>query len=149
MRNKYIDWTLRFKCGHPFWPWPSHLPWNFKVNYWIGYISGGMVRLQQNEKQSYWLNVRHRICPSIITLAMTLTSNFPSQMFNLLHPWKNSLIDAKQKKTYRLNARLQIRPSLLTSPVTNKFDRNVKRCLWTFLEVMAKQFKRVNHTADT
>ena len=63
-------------------------------------------------------------------------------------PGKNGPIDAKRKTNISIewdasNAGIT---SLLTSPVTNEFDRDVY--LWTFLEVMDKNFI-VIRAADT
>ena len=44
-----------------------------------------MVRLPQNEKQTYRLNSRAQMWPSGLTLAMTLTLNFQGQIQNLLY----------------------------------------------------------------
>ena len=44
-----------------------------------------MVRLPQNEKQTYRLMSRPQMWPSSLTLAMTLTLNFQGQMWNLLY----------------------------------------------------------------
>ena len=38
-KSKHIDWTLRLKCDHQIWPWPSPWHWIFKVKYGICYIS--------------------------------------------------------------------------------------------------------------
>ena len=44
-----------------------------------------MVRLPLNEKQTYRLNSRAQMCPSGLTLAMTLTLNFQGQIWNFLY----------------------------------------------------------------
>ena len=44
-----------------------------------------MVRLPRNEKQTYRLNSRAQMCPSGLTLAMTLTLNFQGLIQNLLY----------------------------------------------------------------
>ena len=44
-----------------------------------------MVRLSQNEKQTYRLNSRAQMWPSGLTLAMTLTLNFQGQIWNFLY----------------------------------------------------------------
>ena len=44
-----------------------------------------VVRLPQNEKQTYRLNSRAQMWPSGLTLAMTLTLNFQGQIWNFLY----------------------------------------------------------------
>ena len=44
-----------------------------------------MVRLPRNEKQTYRLNSRAQMWPSVLTLAMTLTLNFQGQIYNMLY----------------------------------------------------------------
>ena len=39
-----------------------------------------MVRLPQNEKQTYWLNSKTEMGPSDFTLAMALTLDFQGQI---------------------------------------------------------------------
>ena len=44
-----------------------------------------MVQLPRNEKQTHGLKSRPQMWPSGLTLAMTLTFNFPGQIWNLLY----------------------------------------------------------------
>ena len=51
-----------------------------------------VVPLPRNEKQTYRLNSRSQMCPSGLTLAMTLTLNLQGQIWNLLYlsqKWSN------------------------------------------------------------
>ena len=44
-----------------------------------------MVWLPRNEKQTYRLNSRAQLWPSVLTLAMTFTLNFQGQIWNFLY----------------------------------------------------------------
>ena len=44
-----------------------------------------IIPLPQNKKQTYQLNSRPWMCPSHLTMAMTLTWNFQGQIWNLLY----------------------------------------------------------------
>ena len=60
MKNKHIDRTLCLKCDHRVWPWP----WPSRSNMEYAISQPKMVRLRQNEKQTYRLNTRPQIWPS-------------------------------------------------------------------------------------
>ena len=44
-----------------------------------------VARLPRNKKETYRLNSRAQMCPSGLTLAMTLTLNFQGQIWNFLY----------------------------------------------------------------
>ena len=61
-----------------------------------------MVRLPQNEKQTYRLNSRAQMWPSGLTLAMTLTLNFQGQIQNLLY-LSQKWCDCHETKSKHIN----------------------------------------------
>ena len=76
-------------------------------------------RLPRNEKQTYRLHSRAQMWPLGLTLAMTLTLNFQSQIQNLLYlsqKWYDC--HKNEKHTYQLNSRAQMWPSGLTLAMT-------------------------------
>ena len=76
-------------------------------------------RLPQNEKQTYRLMSRHQMWPSSLTLAMTLTLNFPGQLWNLLYlSQKMVRLPRNEKQAYRLKPGTQMWPSDLTLAIT-------------------------------
>ena len=81
-----------------------------------------MVRLPQNEKQTYWLNSRPQMWPSGLTLTMTLTLNFQGQIWNFLY--------LSQKWSDCNETKSNISIELEASNVTNVFDLDHNFDLW-------------------
>ena len=77
-----------------------------------------MVWLPQNEKQTYRLNSRTRMCPSDLTIVMTMTLNFPGQMWNLIYPSQKWSDCHETKWTYCLYSRPYMWPWDLTLAMT-------------------------------
>ena len=111
-KSKHIDWTLGLKCDHIVWLWPWPWPWRFKVKFAISLPK--MARLPRNEKQTYRLNPGTQMWPSDLTLAITLTLNFQSQIWNLLY------LNEKWSDCYETKSKISI--ELQASNVTNRFD---------------------------
>ena len=88
-RQQTITWTNDGQDGHFWlilfmtgdWPWP----WIFKVKIWLATSQGKMLGLPQNKIQTYPLNARPEMWPSILTLDMTLTLDFQGQIFSMLY----------------------------------------------------------------
>ena len=82
-----------------------------------------VVRLPQNERQTYRLDARPQMWPSSLTLTMTLTLNFQGQIWNLLYlSQKWSDCHKTKKQTYRMNSRPQMWPMGLILAVTLIFE---------------------------
>ena len=71
--------TIMFDLGHDLYLEFSRSNIEFAIS------QPKMVRLPQNEKQTYRLNSRAQMWPSGLTLAMTLTLNFQGQIWNFLY----------------------------------------------------------------
>ena len=80
-----------------------------------------MVRLPRNEKQTCRLNSRPQLWPSGLTLAMTLTLNFQSNIWNFLYLSQNP-IATKQKANISIE--------LQASNVTNVCELDHNFDLW-------------------
>ena len=96
-----------------------------------------MVRLPQNEKQTYRLNSRAQIWPSGLTLAMTLTLNFQGQIWNLLylsHTWSDC--QGTKSKHIDWTPRPQMWLSGLTLAMT--LTLNFQGQIWNFLYLSQK-----------
>ena len=91
-----------------------------------------MVRLPQNEKQTYRLNSRDQMWPSGLTLAMTLTFNFQGQIYNLLY-LSQKWSDCHETKSKHIDwtPRPQMWPSGLTFAMT--LTLNFQGQIWNFL----------------
>ena len=80
-KSKHIDWALGFKCNHQVWPWP----WIIKVKCQIGYISAKNGAIATKRKANISIDLKTSNVTTGLTLAMTLTLNFQSQMQNWLY----------------------------------------------------------------
>ena len=107
-----------FHFWHDCWPWPKdylirilvdfHRDFDLEFsrsNMELAISQPKMVQLPRNEKQTYWLKHRPQMRLSGLTLGVTLTLNFPGQIWNLLYfgqKWsycletKNKFIDWTQ-----------------------------------------------------
>ena len=56
---KYIEWTLGFNCDHQIWLWLWPLPWIFKVNYGISYISTKSGPIVTKRKANISIDLGH------------------------------------------------------------------------------------------
>ena len=71
-----LNVTMRFDLGHD-------LDLNFpRSNMKFAMSQPKMIRLPQNENQTYWLNSRHQMQSLGLILAMTLTLDFQGQILN-------------------------------------------------------------------
>ena len=95
-----------------------------------------MVRLPQNEKQTYRLNSRAQMWPSALTLAMTLTSFSRSNMEFAISQPKMIRLPRNEQQTYWLNSRAQMWPSALTLDMTLTF--NFQGHIWNLLYLSQK-----------
>ena len=77
------------------------------------------VRSPRNEKQTYRLNPGTQMWPSDLTLAITLTLNFQSQIWNLIY------LNEKWSDCYETKSKISI--ELQASNVTNGFDLEFSR----------------------
>ena len=79
------------------------------------YLRKKIVWLPQNEKQIHRLDDKPQICPSVMTLTMTLTLNFQGQILNFLYIYQKKMgqVPQNKKQTYPKNARPQMWPFIL------------------------------------
>ena len=75
-KSKHIDWTLRLKCDHQFWPWPWPWPWIFKVKYGISYISAKSGPIATKRKANISIDLQASMWPMGLNLTITLTFEF-------------------------------------------------------------------------
>ena len=121
--NKSIDFkasnvTIEFDLGHD-------LDLEFsRSNVEFAISLPKMVRLPRNEKQTYRLNPGTQMWPSNLTLAITLTLNFQSQIWNLLY------LMEKWSDCYETKSKISI--ELQASNVTNGFDLDHDLGIWIF-----------------
>ena len=88
---KNIDWTLGPKCEHRILPWPWPWPWIFKVKYGVCYDSAKHGQITTKRKANISIDLKPWMCPSDLTLAMTLTLNF--HIFKIKYEIKSKHID--------------------------------------------------------
>ena len=122
MKSKNMDSTLDHKFEHQIWPWPW--PWVLDLQFSRSNMKFAMsqpimVQLPRNTKQTYQLNSSPYMWPSDLTLAMTLTLNFPGQIWNLLYLSKKIVeLPWNEKQTYWVNSSPYMWPSDLTLAMT-------------------------------
>ena len=64
-----------------------------------------MLRLSQNEKQSFGSHVRRQLLPTIVTLTVTLTLNCPVNILNLLYHGKICPISTKPETNISIKSK--------------------------------------------
>ena len=124
-KSKHIDWCQGLKCDHRVWPWPWPCPWIFKVKCGICYISpkNGPIatKLKADISIETWDS---NVWPSDLTLAITLTLNFQSQIWNLLY------LNEKWSDCYERKSEISI--ELPASNVTSGLDLDHDLDIWIF-----------------
>ena len=94
-KNEPIDWTIVLNRDLRFGSWIWHWPWIFKVKYLIYYIPGKKLSYCHEAKNEHLSSKPQSAPNSILTLVMTCTWNFQSQIFEfaMCHETKNKNVD--------------------------------------------------------
>ena len=123
MKSKHIDWTLGLKCDHRVWPWPWSWSGFSRSNMEFAISPPKMVRLLQNERQTYRLNSKASNLTIGFALGHDLDLEFsrPNMEFPISQP-KVVWLPQNEKQTYKLNSRPQMWQMGLTLTITLTFE---------------------------
>ena len=126
-----------------------------------------VARLPRNKKETYRLNSRAQMCPSGLTLAMTLTLNFQGQIWNFLYlsqkgsdchetkskhiDWNPGLKCDQWVSTWPLNFEGLMGPWALTTHMTLTMDFHGQILKYLYLrmggpiDIAQRRWQWVNH----